>query len=51
MADKNQRHLEPGIVSDFSDKLSYFGYLSLEGLARVGIRLSYQFHLLISSVQ
>jgi tryptophan 2,3-dioxygenase len=32
MADSNQRPLEPGIVRDFSDKLSYFGYLSLEGL-------------------
>ena len=32
MTDTNQRPLEAGIVSDFSDKLSYFGYLSLEGL-------------------
>lgn len=32
MADTHQRPLEPGIVSDFSNKLSYFGYLSLEGL-------------------
>jgi tryptophan 2,3-dioxygenase len=32
MTDTNQRPLEAGIVSDFSNKLSYFGYLSLEGL-------------------
>ena len=32
MTDTNQRPLEAGIVSDFSNKLSYLGYLSLEGL-------------------
>jgi tryptophan 2,3-dioxygenase len=31
-ADTHERPLEPGIVSDFSNRLSYFGYLSLEGL-------------------
>src|SRR5580692_5124866 len=28
----NQRPLEAGIVTDFSDRMSYAGYLSLEGL-------------------
>src|ERR1700744_3949541 len=28
----NQRPVEPGIVTDFSKKLSYAGYLSLDGL-------------------
>ena len=32
MRDTNQRPLEPTIVSDFAEKLSYSGYLSLEGL-------------------
>ncbi len=32
MTDKNQRPVEPTIVSDFSGKLSYAGYLSLDGL-------------------
>ena len=32
MPNTQQRPVEPGIVSDFSNKLSYFGYLSLEGL-------------------
>lgn len=30
--DLNQRALEPGIVRDFSDRQSYAGYLSLQGL-------------------
>jgi tryptophan 2,3-dioxygenase len=32
MTDSNQRTVEPTIVRDFSGKLSYAGYLSLEGL-------------------
>jgi len=32
MKDTNQRAVEPGIVSDFSERLSYSGYLSLDGL-------------------
>jgi tryptophan 2,3-dioxygenase len=32
MTDTNQRPLEPAIVRDFSDRLSYSGYLSLDGL-------------------
>jgi tryptophan 2,3-dioxygenase len=32
MTDTNQRPLEPTIVSDLAGKLSYSGYLSLEGL-------------------
>src|SRR6266446_803012 len=32
MTDKNQRPVEPTIVSDFSGKLSYADYLSLDGL-------------------
>lgn len=32
MTDNNQRPVEPTIVSDFAGKLSYAGYLSLEGL-------------------
>jgi tryptophan 2,3-dioxygenase len=32
MTDNNQRTVEPTIVRDFSGKLSYAGYLSLEGL-------------------
>ena len=32
MTDNNQRPVEPTIVSDFSGKLNYSGYLSLEGL-------------------
>jgi tryptophan 2,3-dioxygenase len=32
MKDINQRAVEPGIVSDFSERLSYSGYLSLHGL-------------------
>jgi tryptophan 2,3-dioxygenase len=32
MTKSNQRPVEPAIVSDFSDRLSYSGYLSLEGL-------------------
>jgi tryptophan 2,3-dioxygenase len=32
MTNTNQRPVEPTIVSDFSDRLSYSGYLSLEGL-------------------
>src|ERR1700679_1329347 len=32
MKDMNQRAVEPGIVSDFSERLSYSGYLSLDGL-------------------
>lgn len=32
MTDSNQRTVEPAIVRDFSGKLSYAGYLSLEGL-------------------
>jgi hypothetical protein len=32
MTDKNQRPLEPGIVTDLSDRLSYAGYLSPDGL-------------------
>src|SRR5271155_6082017 len=30
--DNNQRPLEPGIVTDFADRLSYSGYLCLAGL-------------------
>lgn len=30
--DKNERPLEPGIVTDFSDRMSYAGYLRLPGL-------------------
>jgi tryptophan 2,3-dioxygenase len=30
--DINRRPVEPGIVSDFSERLSYSGYLSLDGL-------------------
>ena len=29
---KNQRDLEPGIVTDFKDRMSYAGYLCLDGL-------------------
>ncbi|WP_433967934.1 tryptophan 2,3-dioxygenase [Tunturiibacter gelidiferens] len=32
MTNSNQRPVEPDIVSDFSDRLSYSGYLSLDGL-------------------
>src|ERR1700744_3030993 len=32
MKDINQRPVEPGIVSDFSERLSYSVYLSLDGL-------------------
>jgi tryptophan 2,3-dioxygenase len=32
MTDSNQRPVEPTIVSDFSERLSYSGYLSLDGL-------------------
>lgn len=32
MSDTNSRPVEPAIVSDFSDRLSYAGYLSLQGL-------------------
>ncbi len=32
MTDSNQRPVEPTIVRDFSDRLSYAGYLSLDGL-------------------
>jgi tryptophan 2,3-dioxygenase len=32
MTDNNQRPVEPTIVSDFAEKLSYASYLSLEGL-------------------
>ncbi|MBB5329788.1 tryptophan 2,3-dioxygenase [Tunturiibacter gelidoferens] len=32
MKNINQRPVEPGIVSDFSERLSYSGYLSLDGL-------------------
>jgi tryptophan 2,3-dioxygenase len=32
MTNTNQRPVEPNIVSDFSDRLSYSGYLSLGGL-------------------
>jgi tryptophan 2,3-dioxygenase len=32
MSTTNQRPVEPSIVSDFSNRLSYSGYLSLEGL-------------------
>jgi tryptophan 2,3-dioxygenase len=32
MTNNNQRPVEPTIVRDFSDRLSYTGYLSLEGL-------------------
>ena len=32
MTDSNQRTVEPTIIRDFSGKLSYAGYLSLEGL-------------------
>lgn len=32
MTDSNQRTVEPTIVRDFSDRLSYSGYLSLDGL-------------------
>ena len=32
MTNNNQRPVEPTIVSDFSDRLSYTGYLSLDGL-------------------
>jgi tryptophan 2,3-dioxygenase len=32
MTNTNQRPVEPNIVSDFSERLSYSGYLSLEGL-------------------
>jgi len=32
MTNINQRPVEPNIVSDFSDRLSYSGYLSLDGL-------------------
>ncbi|HEY2002044.1 MAG TPA: tryptophan 2,3-dioxygenase family protein [Acidobacteriaceae bacterium] len=32
MTDNNQRPVEPTIVRDFSDRLSYTGYLSLDGL-------------------
>jgi tryptophan 2,3-dioxygenase len=32
MKDINQRPVEPGIVSDFSERLSYSRYLSLDGL-------------------
>ena len=32
MTNNNQRPVEPTIVRDFSDRLSYTGYLSLDGL-------------------
>jgi tryptophan 2,3-dioxygenase len=32
MSNTNQRPVEPSIVTDFSEQLSYAGYLSLEGL-------------------
>jgi tryptophan 2,3-dioxygenase len=32
MTNINQRPVEPSIVSDFSERLSYSGYLSLDGL-------------------
>ena len=32
MTNNNQRPVEPAIVRDFSDRLSYTGYLSLDGL-------------------
>ncbi len=32
MTDNNQRPFEPTIVNDFSGKLSYSSYLSLDGL-------------------
>jgi len=32
MTNTNQRPVEPNIVSDFSERLSYSGYLSLDGL-------------------
>src|ERR1700721_3886444 len=32
MTNINQRHVESGIVSDFSERLSYADYLSLAGL-------------------
>jgi tryptophan 2,3-dioxygenase len=32
MTNTNQRPVEPNIISDFSDRLSYSGYLSLDGL-------------------
>jgi tryptophan 2,3-dioxygenase len=32
MTDNNQRPVEPTILRDFSDRLSYTGYLSLDGL-------------------
>jgi tryptophan 2,3-dioxygenase len=32
MSTTNQRPVETSIVSDFSNRLSYAGYLSLEGL-------------------
>jgi tryptophan 2,3-dioxygenase len=32
MTETNQRPLEPGIVTDFSERMSYGGYLSLDGL-------------------
>src|SRR5229473_7784226 len=31
-SEKNQRSLEAGIVTDFKDRMSYAGYLSLDGL-------------------
>ena len=44
MSDNNQRPVEPGIVSDFSERLSYSGYLSLEGLLAQQRPLSQPLH-------
>jgi tryptophan 2,3-dioxygenase len=44
MTDNNQRPVEPAIVSDFSGKLSYSGYLSLDGLLAQQRPLSHPQH-------
>jgi tryptophan 2,3-dioxygenase len=44
MTDSNQRPIEPTIVSDFSGKLSYSGYLSLDGLLAQQRPLSHPQH-------
>jgi len=44
MTDANQRPVESGIVTDFSKKLSYAGYLSLDGLLEQQRPLSHPQH-------
>jgi tryptophan 2,3-dioxygenase len=44
MTDHNQRPVEPSIVTDFSDRLSYAGYLSLDGLLAQQRPLSHPQH-------